>query len=228
MVLSNSIFSQNVSELGMTPKWSDGKITLKNKSTYEGPIYYNTHFGTIQYKSDDEIISLQENKVLSMTFFDKDLKDPRSYYTFTYRDTLTDKDHELLFEILKDFKTFGVLSRLTKASIFLPSNNSPNRNILHDFGVPPDKMFIQVEGIFFVNERNKLELFSLIKDMDYDGVLYNYSKSKSKIIKEKLLREYTGKYWEEIKIYIKQNKLKLKMKPDLLRILDHYEQLTKA
>lgn len=227
LIVSHQLYSQKVRELGMTPVWSHGKVILKNNKIYEGEIYYNTHFGTVQFKRVDEseIISVQENNVQSITYFDKILNRTRNYYTFPVRDTLTDKNYELLFEIVKDFKTSAVLSRMTRASIFFPINYSSSRNILHDFGVPPDRMYVQIEGIFFVDNREKVELYSLIMDMDYDGLLYDYSKSKSKIIKDKLLKNFAGPHWEEISKYIKQNKLKPKFKPDLIRILDQYEYL---
>ena len=230
LLFSQYLFGQKVRELGMTPKWSDGKVTLKNNEVYKGELYYNTNSGTIQFKSNDtdELISWHEDRIQSLSFFDKDLKKVRNYYTFPYTDTTTDREDELLFEIIIDFITFGVLSRFTKASLFIPAAYRSNKNILHDFGVPADKVYSQIEGIFFIDKRNKLELFCVIIDIDYDGLISGYTKSKSKILKEKLLKNALGEHWEEIKVYIKENKLKTKMKPDLLRVLDHYDTLAKG
>ena len=223
-----TLYAQDVRKLGMNPTWYTGSLQLKSSDKLEGLIYYNTSFGTIQYKSkaEDETLSFQENRILKLQFFDPKLNRTRFYTAITHLDTLTDKVQETLFEMVKDFENFAVLSRISKASVLLPSKYNPNYiSIFQDFGVPEDKMFIQVEGIFFIDKRNKLTLYSLIKDMDYDGLIYDYQKSKSKIIKSNVLKEYTKDHWEELETYIKENKLKPKFKDDLLRILDHYEHL---
>jgi hypothetical protein len=220
--------AQDIRKLGMNPTWYEGSLQLKSTDKLEGLIYYNTNFGTIQYKSKSqgETISFQENRVMKMHYFDPKLNRTRHYSAITYIDTLTDKIHETLFEVFKDFGDFVVLSRISKAALLFPSNYNPNSiTILQDFGVPADKMFVQVEGIFFIDKRNKLALFCLIKDMDYDGLLYDYQKSKSKIIQSEVLEDYTKDHWISLEKYIKENKLKPKLKDDLVRILDHYEHL---
>ena len=227
----NFLSAQTLRTLGMNPIWRDGHIVLKDNSSYRGKVYYNTNFGTIQYKPDNEseIITFQENRILSLNYFEEETNRSRNYHAFTYIDTLADREYESLFEIIKDFKTFAVLSRSSKASMFLPANyNSYNVvGMFKDFGVTQDKMFIQVEGIFFIDSRNKLELYMLIRNTDFDGVLNDYSKTKSKIIERSILKEYTKKFWNNIEQYIKQNKLKPQNKNDLLQILDYYEELSK-
>lgn len=228
LLISLTIQAQGLRELGIKPVWREGNIQLKDNTTLKGLVYYNTSFGTIQFKSieEAEVISFQENRVLTMNFFDQQLNRTKNYTAITYTDTATDRQHQSLFEVIKDFGDFAVLSRISKAAQLYPSNyNNEYINTLHDFGVPDDKMYIQIEGIFFVDKRRKLALYSLIKDMDYDGLLYDYSKSKSKIIKSKVLRDYTKNHWDDLQVYIKENKLKPKLKSDLIRILDHYEHL---
>jgi uncharacterized membrane protein len=112
--------------------------------------------------------------------------------------------------------------------MLFPANYNPYNimGMFQDFGVTQDKMFIQVEGIFFIDSRDKLELYTLIRNIDFDGVLYDYSKTKSKIIKRSILKEFTKKSWSNIEQYIKQNKLKPQKKNDLLQILDYYEELS--
>lgn len=226
----NFLPAQTLRTLGMNPIWRDGYIVLKDNSSYRGKVYYNTNFGTIQYKPDDEgeIITFQENRILSMNYFDEEMDRSRNYHAFAYTDTLADREYESLFEIIKDFKTFAVLSRSSKASMLFPANYNPYNimGMFQDFGVTQDKMFIQVEGIFFIDSRDKLELYTLIRNIDFDGVLYDYSKTKSKIIKRSILKEFTKKFWSNIEQYIKQNKLKPQNKNDLLQILDYYEELS--
>src|SRR5687768_12134079 len=102
-------------KLGMTPTWYTGSLQLKSTDELQGLIYYNTNFGTIQYKPEiqAETLSFQENRILKMQFFDPKLNRTRYYTAITYIDTLTDKIHETLFEVMKDFGDFVVLSRIS-------------------------------------------------------------------------------------------------------------------
>ena len=111
--------------------------------------------------------------------------------------------------------------------MFFANQNPNTRNIFNDFGLN-DKVYARVEGVFFVDKREKLELYLMLYDFDYDGVIFDYSNSKTKYNKESILKRYSGEHWNELKYYMKKSKLKPSKRPDLLRILDHLEQLTVA
>ncbi len=231
LIIFLSLFSflvvgQKIKDLGANPVWQTGKIILKDKTKLEGSVYYNTGFGTVQFKKapQDEIISIQENRVLELTYFDPALNRSRNYVSLVYLDMETDREHELLFEIIKDFEKFAVLSRISKPLLLLPSNTNPGiLNEVNDF--VKEKTLIEVEGIFFLGNDNKLQPYCLIKSTEVDGLILDYSRSKSKVIKSKILETLMADHWKELKAYSKEAKLDPSKKADLIRILDHYEQL---
>lgn len=227
LFIVNPLVAQKRKDFGIKPLWRQGTITFKDETKFEGLVYYNSNFGTIQIKSaQGEIISFPENKILSMSYFDDKLNRSVHYTSLVYKDTLADKEYELFFEVIKDFRKFAVLSRLTTASLLFPVNsNTEAFDILDDF-VSKKRAYVQVEGIFFIDKSNRLELYCLIKNMDFDGLLYDYSKSETKILKSKSLKRNTADHWDELKEYIRKNQLDPKIKSHLIRILDHYEQLS--
>lgn len=216
--------AQKMKDLGAKPVWVDGVIVLKDKTRLEGKIYYNTSFGTVQFKDDGEVLSIQENRVLEIRYFDPTLNRLRNYSSFVYAERETGQDQELLFEIIKDFESFAVLSRISKPLLFLPSNTDPGMlGEVNDF--IKKKTLIEIEGIFFLGNDNELQLYCLIKNTEVDGLFRDYSKADSKVLKSKIPETFMEEHWEDIKAYIRQARLDPSKKDDLIRILDHYEQL---
>jgi hypothetical protein len=219
---------QNLKNLGLDTEWRPGTIVLKDNTILKGLIQYNTQFGVIHFKEtkDEESIPLQEKRVLKMSFLDKETSLTRSFHMFTLRDTLRDKEYDLLFEIIKDYKDFGVLSRRSTTAMFFSGYRADAPDFMDELGLPKPKVFSQIELIMFVNNRQKLEPVLAIQDIEYDGYAVDYTKSKSKLIKEKVIKDYTGQHWDTLSKYIKEHKLKLNRKDDLMRVLDHFEQLS--
>ena len=82
----------------------------------------------------------------------------------------------------------------------------------------------QRESIFFVKENGEIEVyFSWVKS-DIEKLEWFPKKTKPYVNKT-LLKEYTGKYWGDVKKFIKSNKPKEKNKEGILKTMDYYSTL---
>lgn len=215
-------------DLGINAAWSIGKITLDGGKVLEGLVYYNSNFGTIQYKQKEnsQVTSYQEANVLALSFFDTALNRTRNYLTLHYKIKDDGIEGDLFFEVIREYENFAVLSRLTKAVLFFPTGPSDFGDVINDF--VKKKKIVQLEGVFFLGEDNELELYTLTKSTTVDGMLLDYNKSQTQVVKANLLSTFTGEYWPTLNAYIEDNDLKPKRKSDLIRVLDEYDHLLAA
>lgn len=222
--LSTNIYAQISDDLGINSQWVDASITLKNGESFERQIQHNQFTGNIIFQNaDGENISMQENRILSMEYSDPTTGQYRIFYSFEYREKGTGREQEMLFEIIKDFKGFAVLSKYLPATAL--GNTSDNDEIDVFASRSHGNVYGQAEIILFVGAEADLELYIVLAYIKKDGFLFDQTKYKVKIVDKKLPKKYLAEYWDQVKVFMDENRFDLRSKRELLQVLDYYESL---
>ena len=212
--------------LSQSSQWFKGTVTVKNNDLRKGFIQRNDKLGLIKFKSDldhDEsnVESFQEKSILALEYFDTDLNSLRSFYSFNCESDQTGFNGYFLFEVLKDLKSFAILSRKTKMELVGKKNSG-----MEAYSNAAGLIMSQKEGFFCVDESGKLEYFLIVENIEENRIMRDKSKVKTKY-KEEIIKKYLGGYWPEIKNYAKDNSLSFSRKDDIIPLLNYVEKVSK-
>lgn len=220
-------FSTNGQSLfreGIDSPWIPGEITLFDGTLYKGIIQYRQEAAIINFKTNEEAKeskSFTELKIQKLLLLDQNNSKPRTFYSFPI--DIDGSEHFLLFEILREYKTWAVLSRKGPVNVVESRHDLFNPGL----GYPAKRGYStvqQVEGIFIADDADQVKLYLLLIDEESDG-LFRMTSSSKRIIEKNSLKEKMNPHWKDVEIYAKQNSLKFKRKEDLLKILDYYTTL---
>ncbi len=210
--------------------WSQGSIMLNDGTEIKGLLKYNDKSGLLYYENGNDARSFNARGVVAFEFFDERLSKQRLFYSFPYGDPLVPS----FFEVVKEYKSFAVLSKVDPIDIehkqvSTPGNyNAYTGTLAHDRNVGTSVEISQTETIYFMNDAGDIKPYVQIVEKEIDGVFFDRSKTKNKMLNETLLQEHVGSAMHtKLVAYSKENKLSFKRKVDLVQILDHYSQLIK-
>ncbi len=223
-LINVNVLAQISDDLGIHSQWVSALITFKNNESIEGLIQHNLYTGNIIYQDPSgEKIPINENRILSMEYSDPATGLYRVFYAFEFKDKETGRVDEMLFEIVKDFKNFAVLSK------YLPATSLGNLSDNDDFDILASRkhgsVYGQAEIILFVGEEAELELYFILAYLKKDGLLFDQTKFKVQVVDKKLPKKYLKDYWSEVEAFMDENRFNLKSKRELFQVLDYYESL---
>lgn len=211
-------------KLGLNTGWKEGILTLmKDEIVFKGLIQHNDKLGLIKFKKpgdgDKEILTVSPKNILLMKYYDGEKSADRKFASFNYRFDETGEEGYQLFEVLYEFKHFAVLSKTFRVKPFVETYSNQlgavyYQKVGHE----------QRESIFFVKENGEIEVYFSWVESDIEKFEWFPKKTKP-YVNKKLLSEYTGKYWNDMKKFIKKNKLKEKNKEGILKTMDYYSTL---
>jgi hypothetical protein len=224
LVISTHSNAQSLFREGIDTPWVTGEITLTDGTLYKGIIQYRQEAALINFKTSEEAKeskSFTELKIQKLLLMDQNNSKPRIFYSFPIE--VDGREHFLLFEILKEFKTWAVLSRKGTVNVIESRHDWVNTGL----GYPAKRGYSTVqltEGIYIFDNSGQVNLYLLLSDKESDG-LFRGTSSKKKIVEKNSMQEKMDEHWDEVEEYAKENSLKFKNKEDLLKILDYYESL---
>lgn len=210
--------------------WSEGSVLLNDGTELFGVLKFDDKTGLLSYKNGDNSKTLIARNVAGFEFYDEKMKRQRVFYSLEFgEDAYNKKFH--FFEVLKEFKAFAVLSKVDPIEIQQRThgNNSPTMNANGAMGPSVGIMYTtteveQTETIYFMDINNNISPYVKIVERDIDG-LFSRHRTKNKFIAEELFQIYAGDDFQQLVRFADENDLSFKSKKDLIRILDHYEQL---
>ncbi len=218
---------------GTDTKWYEGSVVLSDGTELTGLIRNNEKGGVISYKekaNEKTFESFRAASILSLEYFDIDRGIARKFYSLSTTNANDGIEDIFLFEILREFEHFAVLSLLGKTT-----GHETKEIIVPMIGVgglptpstiPGKEIFMQTEEIYFMNEDGKRELYMLIEHRDVDASIYKYKTDKGKVDDPSLPSRYmSNSEWTEVTNYVKRINLKVDNKEKLLTLLDYYATL---
>jgi hypothetical protein len=205
LILSVSISYGQISKKEY-PKyeWNEGSIVFTNNKV-EGFVLYDEFERLIQYQSFDktEMKSFREKDVIMVEIFDKKRGNFRKFYSLPYKYEHLQKEEFFLFEALKEFSTFAIVSRpkTTSAEYVIIDTNGYHQ--LRSKNFPLDE-------IFFLNENGLVEL--------------SQNESRNRSVFENIIEPTS---FNVVLQYMKEENLKFGKKEDILKAMAFYESLEK-
>jgi hypothetical protein len=212
-------------------EWGEGSVMLNDGEELKGLIRYNEKTGILSFESGSTSRSFTSKDVAGFEYQDPLLKKQRIFYSLEYEDPKNSIKQPLFFEVIKDFKTFVVLSKTDpieiKDKVDYTSDIIPTRNVFPD----RNKSYYvgtevtQTITIYFMNGDGNLEPFIKSTKKVTDRLLLDTSKVKSKKVDRDIIEKYfTPEELDLLSDYAEKNKLDFKEKDDFIQILDYYEK----
>jgi hypothetical protein len=211
--------------IGIHREWNEGFIQLVDKSFRKGFIQHNHTQRLIKFKTNLRDIaqsSFHEKRILSMEYFDAAESKTRRFYTLNVKEEDSGFDGAVLFEIIMEMKTFAVVSRLYALRPPTRSGSSKKKSQGN-----PQESDNQVERIYIVHQEGHVEQL-LIVPVPGKGKSKPVARPVEPVLDLTVLKKFTGSKWQMMKAYVKDERLHLKKKPDLLKALQYYQHLEQA
>lgn len=195
--LSIVVFAQDFpSEL-----WHNGKLVLLSEDTIVGKIKYDLQNDAVQINVRNVLQTYSARKIFYFEIFDETIESYRHFYALPYN-VQSNYQIPLLFEVLYE----GRLSLLCREEIVTESVPQYNSYPYSNYGTRP-----------YNQSRARLNYKYYFLDEKGEIQYYNMKKNE--------LMSFFKKRQQQIKQYIKKNKLKHDKMRDLVRVTAYYNAL---
>jgi hypothetical protein len=233
LLLNVTVFAQKKKKVEETllredAEWFEGSILLTDGTELQGLVKYNDNTGVLSFQDGADSKVFTSSRVAGFEFFDESLQKQRIFYTFEYEDARTSINRPLFFELVRDYKSFAILSRLEQLDLEEKAYTTYQPN---GIGIPNNTntrlVVSQTETIFLMSSDGEImPYFKIVKKEDDNFFLGNDIKATNKMMDEDLLSQFVGESkYKKLEDYAKQNGLKFKQKDDFLKILEYYDTI---
>lgn len=185
--------------------WYDGYAKFNDGSVLRGKMAYDplSYEGLLLIKDNDVISTYTPKQVELFIFSDESQKDLRKFYSFVVEDQRTKYKRKYFLEVLFENKFIALLAR----DHLIASN--------------PDK---KVRKINQWNTTNISSRYLITSGDSHLKLIYTHTQAHT-VLNKKLIYDFFGKFEEEMKIFVRENKLDLKKKEDLIQALERFSYL---
>ena len=238
-LLAQKTKKQEARLLSDRAEWFEGSIMLTNGNELKGLIKYNDRNGVLSYQDDTEFRVFTPLRVAAFEFFDESKQKQRIFYTLTYEDYETNVDRPFFFEVLKEYKSFAILSKSDRLDIDQKNTSTSFSGFSSSAGIadpyaPREVRLVisQTETIYIMKSTGEISPYFKVINTD-DGtksliLAGRDTKTKNKMIDPELLEEFIAPSdYEKLWQYADTNNLSFKKKEDFLKILDFYDEISR-
>jgi hypothetical protein len=212
--------------------WSEGSILLTNNTEITGMVKYNDREGILSYYDGDNTRVFGPRSVMGFEFFDEEQKRQRVFYTLDWGEEGAKKP--LIFEVLREFKTFAVLVKFDPVQAEFRSSGwvQPNYSTGTQGSYGGGRTVIsQTETVYLMGTDGELQAY-FRSTVEQNGMRSLFTGKDDRISNEVIDRDLLEKYigtdlYAKLTAYAKENDLKFKTQEDLLKILDYHKDLLK-
>jgi hypothetical protein len=175
--------------------------------------------------------SFTARHVKGFEFFDEVAKKQRVFYSVEVEDKTNNVKRPLFFEVLVDSKEFALISKIapirferkeySTPAMFNPATGSFTAG--RYYGYPATVS--QTETLFLFSKEGEMRPLLEIKEKEIDGMFFDRSIVKNRILDSDLLKRFTSPHYKELVSYAKENSLSVKEKNDLITLLTYYNSI---
>jgi hypothetical protein len=205
-------------------QWQEGSIVLIDGSTLPGLLKYNEKTGLLSFKTEDSFNTYNARSVSKFNFHDTRTNTERTFYSIIYNDPDLEIELPVFFEVLSQFKTFALLSKVDP--IVVDEKYKPNRyanTAVNGSGIEGATTIVEVvsqdETLFFIDDQGDISPYVRITRRD------DRRNEKITVLDVASLPKYTAPHYDRVFDYAKNEKLRLDKKEDLVLILNYYRSL---
>ncbi|WP_215226813.1 hypothetical protein [Echinicola shivajiensis] len=181
--------------------WHDGKVFLDNGDAYQGKVKYDLDNNVVQLR-DESIQTFSSSSISRFEIFDEYYGGIRTFYSLPYDVNSNGYEVPIFFELLTEGEDITLLCR-EFITTDTRSMGMYNMYMSPMYGAPMGRSNkLDFDFYFFIN-----------------GEIMKYSQKK------KELMSYMEDREDEVKLYMRKNRLSHDSRGDLLRITAYYNQL---
>lgn len=207
-----------------------GHVLLSNGQRYDGLVKNNHKTGVVSIKneSDSTQRTVRYEQIHSMEYFDPAQQISRKFISLETKDVTQKEKDILLFEIVKEFEDFAILSLQGDVVVVETPRNDIHMPQVSPTGMPMGNsswndgktILSQTETLFFLNQEGEREYFASIINTYKKGLLES---TKTKVdLNTKVPPKYFGATrWEDTVQHFKNKGLKIKDKETLFDAIDY-------
>lgn len=204
--------------------WGEGTIILKNGSELTGLVRFNDKSGVLSYQNGNDSKTLIARSVLGFQFIDPRTGRERVFLTMEYEDRQTSMPVPQFFELVKEYQKMIVLSRVEPVAVKMKGAAQSTPGDI-DWDGSSRAIAEQYEVIYFKPHDGPLRPYLEIKHKEVDRILYDREAQSAKVVGADALKEWAGIHYKELMGFVRQRKLVLEVKTDLLMALNHLDSL---
>lgn len=223
--------AQSTTLLKDAEDWCDGSIMTSQGTELKGLVKYNDKTGILSYHDGENSRAFSPRTAAGFEFYDRSLEKQRVFYTLEYAEEQEGSNKQFFFELIRDYKTFAVLSKVDRIEI---EQKTGMANPVHtSTGVAGPTTWVEVsqkETIFIMSVDGSIEPYLQFVDMHDNraNVLLQEKdpKKRGKVLDEDVLAKYIGEpHFKQLQHFARENNLKFRKKEDFLRILTYYDAI---
>lgn len=205
--------------LGINTEWRSGSIVLMNNSLLKGVIQFNDKLGIIKFRKspDADEESFSETSIQAMQFYDEDAACWRNFATFKVREEQTGWRGAMLFEVLMEFKTFALLSRVERVNVGVRQRQDALGGYYH-----VKVGYEQFERLCLVNEDGRATI--ILEVSEFERKKLSMASKLKPYLDKGALEKYLADDWDKFQVLVKSNKLNLKKRADFIRAFECFRE----
>jgi hypothetical protein len=213
-------------------EWSEGIITLNNGHRLKGLLRYNARLEVLSYENGKDSKTFTARQLVSFQLMDDHTQKKRLFYSLPYEDSRNGLERHLFFEVLMELPEFSLISkiaplRMDKREYTTPAMFNPIAGSFSGgkyYGYPTT--FSYTETILIMSKSGKITPYLEVIEKDIDGVFFDRTRKKQRILNREVLRAFTKPYYSQLMQFARENSLNLKDKTGLLGVLERYKTIT--
>jgi hypothetical protein len=188
-----------------------------------GQLQFNDKMGIVKFKktSGGAEESFSERRISAMQFYDEDVARTRNFASFDVNDEETGRQAAILLEILMEFKSFALLSRVERVKIGVRERNYYTNKPMQPTLTPVKVGYEQFEKFYIANDEGTLTLILAVNEFEQDKFALA-AKIKPYLNRQALKDKLAGD-WSTFEGLVKFNKLDLRKKEDFIRAFEAYQ-----
>lgn len=209
--------------------WQEGSITLLDRTILKGLVRYDTYSSILSFQDGEDTRTFIAKSVLSFTIYDEPTKHDRLFLSMDFLDADIGYTKMYFFEVLKDYKKFGILSKTDPFEVQRKSSvtnsaggGATTRKTTH---------YSQTSTVFILDEAGTLIPYvRQVEGSKMSNGPIRFPESRNKLMSEKeVLIDYIGKdTFEKLVEFAKQQGFQFKIREDFIKILDYYDHVLEA
>jgi hypothetical protein len=204
-------------------QWIKGNIVLADGTQMKGMLKYNDRVGVLAYEDGaGENRSFTARTIATFDYMDEKVNRRRVFYSLEYGDSERQgAKRAYMFELLKEFDDFAVLSRFDAMDIrqviepvsftSMPATSSP-RTIID-----------LAETVYILSPEGEIQPVFRLSEFLSDGGVFDSERKKRKIVDRMLMPYFNDTAYIEMMEYVDREELDIWEKEDFVKALGYYK-----
>jgi hypothetical protein len=218
-------------ELSAEYEQGEGSVMLNDGTELIGHISFNNREGKLACEDvDNEVHYYNARNIMGFRFYDDSVSRERIFYTLDFEEGYGEGKRPVFFEILKDLKTFAVVSKIDPIAA---KNHNTRRTLTSTFmfGNPinallPLSTVTQTETVYILTTEGELKPYMKLIRKLIDRPLFDSETIKDRVLDKDILEAYfIEPGYSSMLTFAKQNQLEFENKEQFIKIIQHYQMV---